>query len=332
MTSANPISLDTNSSVRRVVRRLQAEAELVHEPVDDLVRCAHDEDVVAAQDQVLCGLAPLDPKYGRAVGRAECGLDQLLPDEAGIGPYAQAELVLPEGIRGGEVRQVGGDVDRPLIRGPGRQDPAADERHVEDGHDQQRRADQGELEKGEGAQPRLLERLRDDDVGRRAGQREKTAGVRGERERHEVLGRYASDRPRRRHDGRQQRRDRAGVADERGQAGSADHDDNEQPDLGAARRLEEPLASPAGHAGPRQPFADDEQRRDHHDGRVAEPRERVARIDHAGKREREEREYCDQVRWPAPPNEQHDRDPQYDEGCGHLFCPVAVDTYPPRAK
>ena len=54
------------------------------------------------------------------------------------------------------------------------------------------------------------------------------------------------------------------------------------------RRLEESLAPPAGHAGSRQPFAHDEQRRDHHDGRVAEPGERVARVDHAGQREREE--------------------------------------------
>jgi hypothetical protein len=56
--------------LRRVGRWQQAEAELVHEPVDDLVRRAHDEDVVFAQDHVRRDLAPLDLQHGRAVVRA----------------------------------------------------------------------------------------------------------------------------------------------------------------------------------------------------------------------------------------------------------------------
>ena len=59
------------------------------------------------------------------------------------------------------------------------------------------------------------------------------------------------------------------------------------------------------------------------------PAHRVTCADHAEQRERQEREQCDEIRRPPPPNEQHDRDAQDDEGrdqwTGPLsgLCPTA---------
>ena len=51
----------------------------MHESVDDLVRCAYDEDVVVTQSIIRHILVSLDPQHRRTVRRAKRGLHCRLP-------------------------------------------------------------------------------------------------------------------------------------------------------------------------------------------------------------------------------------------------------------
>ena len=93
------------------------------------------------------------------------------------------------------------------------------------------------------------------------------------------------ERPRRTRDDdhhRQQRRDRAVDADERGQPGHQQHHQHEQPRPAVADPRDELLAGPGGDPGRVEPLADHEQRRDEDDRRVAEAGERLVEVQDAG--------------------------------------------------
>ena len=109
-------------------------------------------------------------------------------------------------------------------------------------------------------------------------------------------------------DDRQQRRDRAVDADERGQQRDEQPREEQQPGAALLAGLgDEQLAGPGGDAGPLQAGADDEQRRDEDHRGVAEAGERLVERKHARRVEGDGGAHRDDDDRQPVPDEQDDR-------------------------
>ena len=183
-----------------------------------------------------------------------------------------------------------------------------------------RDADHCELGEAEAAHPGGLRGLGDDHVDRAAGEQQQSPCAAGERQRHEQPGRR--ERPTHRdHDGhRQQRRDGAVEADEGGQPRAEQHGEQQQTAHAVPRLGHQRLPHPGGHPGGIETLADHEQRRDQDDGGVAEPCERVPKVEDAGEVQRQRRADRDELHRQPVPHEGHDhggQDEQADRGVAH---------------
>ena len=144
---------------------------------------------------------------------------------------AVLELVLLD-----ERARVLAEVGRQHARAALRQQALAEQHDDRDRADQERDADERELEVAEAAHAGVVGGLRDDHVHRRAREHEQRAGVRGERERQQQLRGRAAEPHRHHDDDRQQRGDGAVDADQRRQQRDEQHRQHDQPSAARRRR------------------------------------------------------------------------------------------------
>ena len=176
-----------------------------------------------------------------------------------------------------ERARVAAEVGRDRLAVAVRQQPLAEEDDDRDRARHERDADERELEEPERLDAGVLRRGVDDHVDRRAGQRRASTRVRAECEREQQLRGRPAEPDRQQHDHRQERRDRAVDADQRGERGDQQHRQDDQPRPAVARGVDQALAGPGGDAGRVEGGAHDEQRGDEDDRLVAEARRSTAR-------------------------------------------------------
>ena len=106
---------------------------------------------------------------------------------------------------------------------------------------------------------------------------------------------------------RQEGRDRPVERDDRGEQGAEREHGDEHPHRAVADHGDEPLPGPRRDAGRVERLADDEERGDEDDDRVAEAGEGGRGVDEAGDVERERGEHRHDADGEAVPHEEHDR-------------------------
>ena len=292
------------------------------------------EQVIALGDRRGPQRRPRFPRlYGHEVkppGRPDIDLIGWDADISGGRPHAQPEdavaqpVMLDEGL--GVPAEIGRQPRAALLR----QQALAQQQDDRDGPDQKRQPDQRELREGEAGEPRILQRLRHQDVLRRPGQQQIRAGVGGEGERHQELRRRLAQADRRHDRDRHQRRDRAAAADEGTQTTGRDHDDDQQPCQPFGSRLrDEVLSGPGGDARSFERRADNEETGDEKRGAIAETGEGLVERDHARRPQRQRRADRDHDDRQPVPGEQHDRG-HGDEGGALDRCHVEASCRPFR--
>ena len=182
---------------------------------------------------------------------------------------------------------VAAEVARDRPRTALRQQPRPEQHDDQDRPDDERDTDERELEEAEAPDPGVGGVVRDDHVDGRAGEREQRARVRGEGDRHQQLRRRAPEPNGHQDDHGGQRRDGGVDGDERRDEGDDRHRQHDDagavvPDAGDQR-----LADERRHTGRLERLADDEERGDEEDGRVAEARQRLLQVEHARRPQRE---------------------------------------------
>ena len=233
----------------------------------------------------------------------------------------QAEL-LDEG--GGVFAQVG----RKRLAGPHRQQALAEKDR--DGHasGDQRDAHEGELEIAEPAGAGVLGGLEDQHVHRRAGQRQHRARMRAEDQRHQHLRRRTPQTHGHDHDHRQERRDGAVDADQRGKDADHQHHQDDQPRAAVAGAVDQDLSRPGRDAGPLEPGAHDEQRSNEDRRGVPEAGEALVERENAGRPQGERATDTNRDNRQSVPHEQHDHgddDCEYDPDIGQITLPDQGD-------
>ena len=232
--------------------------------------------------------AALDGDQVGAAGGAQVDVPQGLAHQRRPVRHAQpvlavGELVPLDPVAEGRTRGA---------RGPPlglRRQPAAGEEHVGDAQDQDGQAERGEAEELKPRHPVADELGVDDEVRRRPDQGHHAAdeGRHGERH-HELAGGGAGALGDPQGHGNEDGHHARG-AHEGAEPGHRRHQQDEQSGLAAARLLVEPVAQPLGDPRAHQTLADDEERSQQHDGRIAEAGQRLAHGDHA--REGQHREH-----------------------------------------
>ena len=203
-----------------------------------------------------------------------------------------------------------GGIASPLRRGSSRSPKSTTIAIVPD---QERDADERELEEPEGLDARVLRRGIHDHVDRRPRQGEHRPRVRAEREREQQLRRRPAQADREHDHHRHQRGDRAVDTDQRRQRGDEQHHQHDEPRPALPCCVDQALTGPDRDAGRVEGRAHDEQRRDEDDRRIAEAGDRLPEIEDARRAERERRADCHDLDGQVVPDEEHHRDAENHE-------------------
>ena len=191
---------------------------------------------------------------------------------------------------------------------------SAEEHDDDDRGGDERHADEREVEVAEAPDARVGRRLRDDHVDGRPRQCEQRSGVSAERHRQEELGRRAAEPDRHQDDDRQQRRDGAVDADQRCEDRDQQQHQHEEPCAARPDPADQLLPRPGRHSRRVERLADDEERRDEDDRRVAEACECLVETEHAGRPERERDTERDDRDGEVIPDEDDDGRAEHEEG------------------
>ncbi len=173
--------------------------------------------------------------------------------------------------------------------------PAACDEHIANSRSKHDGAERREIEKPEARKARVFERAVGHEIRWRADEREHPADQPGKTQRHHQPPRREllplSDEQHHRDEDRND----AGRTHDRPQRRDGEHQKGNQPPFTARGVVNQEIANL--HRDPRahQPLADDEERRDEHDIRIAESRERLRHREHAAARERHQGEQRDHI-------------------------------------
>ncbi len=270
--------------------RVRLEGQELARPdlLNRVVRPLHDQTVAGPQDELgvrgQLGL-PLahHAHHVETEGSFDPALAQTLPDERRIRLDVQCEESVAEPVDLVQLDPLSARLAGEIARW---EEPPADERHIECSGEHHRHADRREVEHLERREPRLFQRRGDDDVRRRSDKGREAAEQRAERQRYEELRWRGPGPPSHVHDDGQQQGRHADVVHEGGEERGDEHDHRDEPHLARARQSKHLTPQNPGYAGPRQPPAQDEDRPDGDDRRVAEPGDGLLRRDEPGQGQR----------------------------------------------
>ena len=177
-----------------------------HVLVERRPRSLEQQDVTDGEDQARRGPAPRPCAGSARMTRSPLSVTMpgktvspTRPDRGGITTSATPDARLIEGqlvvepVLLDERQGVPAEVGRDQLRRPGRQQALAEQHDDHDRPDDQRDADEGELEEPERRAAVGRRRLRDDHVDRRPGERQHRAGVGAEHQRHQQLRRRPAE-------------------------------------------------------------------------------------------------------------------------------------------
>ena len=191
--------------------------------------------------------------------------------------------------------------------------PAARDEHVADARGEDDGAERRETEKAETSEARVFERAVRHEIRRRADEREHPADQPRKTQRHHQPSRRELLPLGHEQHHRDEDRDDAGRTHDRAQPRDGEHQQGEQPPFAARRAAQQEIADPIREPRAHEPFADDEERGDEHDIRIAESRERLRHRQHARERQRDHREQRDHIHARLVRDEQRDARPEQTE-------------------
>ncbi len=278
------------------------------EPLRHLRVPHHGEPVVHREDSGRDGTTGAAVEHG---DDADAWIGAQLPGVPGAGqqvrpgrhPEVQhvVERVVPHQGPG-----VPTEVRRHGVTDPVREQPVTEEHDDRDRPHDEGYADDRELGEPEVAHPALLGGLRDHDVDGASGEQQQSACTAREGQRHQQPRRL--DRPPQGHHDRHREQRRHGTVepDQRGEAGTEQHGEQQQPVQPGARPADQGLTDPGRHPGGVQALAHDEQRGDQDDRWVAEPGERLGQGQDPESVESQRGPHRDELHRPAVEHEQRD--------------------------